>query len=106
MRFLQGFAVAVAVHDAEIKHSETGAPYVEVLVQFDKHAGARGVPYAQRITFRSFVTEDIERCPMIRTGAIVGFEGTVDAIVIQKNGRVFANPRVTGRILQVAEVGA
>lgn len=30
----------------------------------------------------------------------------VDAIATQKGGRIYANPRVTGRVLQVGEVAA
>lgn len=105
MRFLQGFAVATVMRDAEVKISDDGDPYVEVHVRFDEHKGKGDRPYSQRIAFRSFEERDVQKCPAIREGMLIGFEGTVDAVVVQHHGRVFANPRVTGRILQLGEVG-
>jgi len=105
MRFLRGFAVAIIARDAEVRVSESGQSFVDVLVEFDRHAGRNGNPYSQRIGFRSFEAVDIDQAPALVRGTIIGFEGTVDAVTTERNGRVFANPRVTGRILQVGEVG-
>lgn len=104
MRFLHGFAVASVTRPAELKTSDCGHPFIEVHVEFDEHRGKGDRPYAQRIVFRSFEDRDIAQCTVILPGSIIGFEGTVDAVVVQHRGRVFANPRVTGRILQVGEV--
>ena len=104
MRFLRGFAVAIVARDAEIRLSEKGQQFVDVLVEFDRHAGRNGNPYSQRIGFRSFETVDIDQCHALVRGTVIGFEGTVDAVTTERNGRVFANPRVTGRLLQIGRV--
>lgn len=104
MRFLQSYGVARVRNAGEIKQTHKDETYVETVVEFEDRKSREGKIHSQRLVFRSFHAEDVARAPMIQPGCVIVFEGNTDAVVTMRDGKAYANPRVTGRIMQIVEV--
>lgn len=102
MRRLMGYGHGRLQRDAVVIRPSTGHPRLEFAVEFDElHFAHNGKRYTQRIEFRSFDALDIDRAPQMLAGTYVAFNGEVDAVPSEHEGRKFANPRVTGRVNEI-----
>ena len=89
---------------AEIHTADSGNPFLIMTVEFEERILAKGTPYAQRVTFRSFDPLDIAKADQLEKGVFVTFDGDCDSLAEKsETGWWYANPRVTGRILQILD---
>ena len=103
MKAVQGWGRARVYKNARILKSPTNEPFVSVMLEFEQRP--RG--FSQRIEFRSWELEDIDRHRDLIIGVVVKFRGEVDAaVMIGTDSKVYANPRVTGRIVKIYVGGA
>lgn len=101
MKALQGWGRATVFREGRVI-TNAGEQLVTVTLEFERRP--RG--YAQRVEFRSWRSEDIARAAELKPGAVVKFKGEVDAsVMLGAEDRVFANPRITGRIIRIKPPG-
>ena len=102
MRSLKAIGFGRIFNAAEIHEAESGNPVMLMTVEFEDRVLKKGTPYAQRVQFRSFEPADHALIDRLLIGAFVTFDGDCDAIAEKSStGWWYANPRVTGRILNV-----
>lgn len=102
MRSLRGSGFAKILHAAEIHTADSGNPVMLLTVEFEERTLKNGTLYAQRVQFRSFTQEDHALVAKLKVGAFIAFDGDSDAVAEKSpTGWWYANPRVTGRILEV-----
>lgn len=90
--------------DAEIITDDRGKTVLLATVEFEDRRLHTGKMYAQRVTFRSFHESDIARVGELRQGVYLVFDGDCDALAEKSStGWWYANPRVTGRIIEVCD---
>lgn len=88
--------------DAEVICDERGKTFLLATIEFEERQLHNGKPYSQRIIFRSFNIEDIEAVSSLKEGTFVRFDGETDAVSEKSaTGWWYANPRVTGRVLEI-----
>ena len=104
MRSLKAHGFGRVFNAAEIQTADSGNPFVILTVQFEERVLAKGSPYSQRVTFRSFDQQDIAKADQLTEGVFISFDGDCDAVAEKSaTGWWYANPRVTGRILQIMD---
>ena len=90
--------------DAEVIEEDSGKVFLLATVEFETRTLYTGKQYAQRVTFRSFDDQDIARVGELRKGIYMLFDGDTDAVAEKSaTGWWYANPRVTGRIIEVMD---
>lgn len=88
--------------DAEVVVDDRGKRMLLATIEFEERRLNTGKMYAQRVTFRSFFEPDIDRVHELRQGVYLAFDGDCDALAEKSvTGWWYANPRITGRILEV-----
>lgn len=103
MKALQAWGRARVYSPPRTLKSPTNETFISVMLEFERRP--RG--FAQRIEFRSWQAQDVDRVDQIKVGCIVKFRGEADAVVmVGAESKVYANPRVTGRIVRIEEGGA
>lgn len=104
MRNLKAHGFGRVFTPAEIQTADSGNPFVIMTIQFEERKLQNGADYAQRVTFRSFDPIDIAKVEQLSDGVFVTFDGDCDAQAEKSaTGWWYANPRVTGRILQILD---
>jgi hypothetical protein len=104
MRSLKAHGFGRVFTAAEVHTAESGNPFVILTVQFEERILNKGTPYAQRVTVRSFDPQDIAKADQLEEGVFIVFDGDCDAQAEKsETGWWYANPRVTGRILQILD---
>ena len=92
--------------DAEIITTDDGKQFLIAVIEFEKRTLGNGKHYAQRVTFRSFDSEDMDAVLILTEGTHVMFDGDCDATADKSStGWWYANPRVTGRISEIIPSG-
>jgi hypothetical protein len=102
MRHLWSRGFGKLYADAEVITTDDGKRFLLAVVEFEKRTLANGKPYAQRVTFRSFDSDDLESVGILTAGTHIMFDGDCDATADKSStGWWYANPRVTGRIHEI-----
>lgn len=102
MKAVQGWGRARVYTNARLLKSPSNEPFVSVMLEFEQRP--RG--FSQRIELRSWQPEDIARHRDLIQGVMVKFKGEVDAaVMIGADSKVYANPRITGRIVKIYDGG-
>lgn len=102
MKALRGIGIARVFKPCRVVHQDKTDIYITVLLEFERKPSG----YAQRIEFRSWAPEDIQRESELKQDAVVEFAGDVDAsVMVGDRDRVYANPRVNGRIINITPPG-
>jgi|GEM_PF-2303614 len=101
VKCLQAFGQARVVGNPEVLTTSNGDRYAALTVKFDTRELQSGAKFTQRIKFRSFAEADIALIEKgeVPAGTIVFFDGECDAVAEEQNGKWYANPRVTGRLI-------
>lgn len=90
--------------NAEVIEEDNGKVFLLATVEFETRTLYTGKQYAQRVTFRSFDDQDIARVDELRKGVYMLFDGDTDAVAEKSaTGWWYANPRVTGRIIEIMD---
>jgi len=90
--------------NAEVITDDRGKIALLATIEFESRQLHNGKIYAQRITFRSFHPDDIARVDALREGVYLVFDGDCDATAEKSStGWWYANPRVTGRIIEICD---
>jgi hypothetical protein len=104
MRSLKAHGFGRVFNAAEVHTSDSGNAFVILTVQFEERILSKGTAYSQRVTFRSFDPQDIAKAEQLTEGVFVTFDGDCDAVAEKsETGWWYANPRITGRILQILD---
>lgn len=104
MKGLHGFGIA-RVREVSLI-GDGNARHLSVKVEFEERTLTNGKRFAQRLEFRTFHPDDINRAHELRPGAWVTFDGYTDAEPIEHGGKLYANPRVNGRIQAIHQAAA
>lgn len=98
MTALQSWGRARVYSPPRLLKSKTNETFISVVLEFERRP--RG--FAQRIELRSWQAQDVDRIDKIQVGVMIKFRGEADAVVmVGAESKVYANPRVTGRIVKI-----
>lgn len=104
MRLLRAIGFARVYRDAEVITGDTGNQFLQLVAEFEERTLHNGNLHAQRVQVRSFSTTDIAQADRLKIGAWILFSGDCDATAEKgPTGWWYANPRITGRILEIIE---